>query len=73
MTVTDFVRRAAGDDPWMAALTGEEANFLLWSASAYPFAPLRAVWYQLRHSLRHRVCIDQPGAHCGGKKWWRYV
>lgn len=44
----------------MAAGAGneEEEEFLLWSASAFPFAPVRTIWYQLRHAVRHRTCID---------------
>lgn len=66
MTALEFARRAG-------AHSDEEAELLLWAGTAFPFVPPRALWYQLRHTLRHQVCLDQPGATCGGKKWWRYV
>lgn len=57
----------------MAAGAGneEEAEFLLWSASAFPFAPVRTIWYQLRHAVRHRTCIDNPLAACCSRRAFR--
>lgn len=54
--------RAAG------ATSDQEADWLLWSGSAFPFAPIRTVWYQLRHVVRHRICTDDPCASCAGRK-----
>ncbi len=42
------------------ARNDEEANNLLWSGTAFPFAKARTIWYQLRHVLRHKVCFDDP-------------
>ena len=55
------------------AQSDQEADALLWCGTAFPFVNPRALWYQLRHTIRHKECFDKPGAHCGGKKWWKYV
>ena len=52
------------------AATDKEADFVLWSGTAFPFARVRTVWYQLRHVIRHKVCLDDPEARCGGRKPW---
>jgi hypothetical protein len=46
------------------AVTDDEAAVLLWAGSAFPFASPRIVYEQIRHSARHRVCVDDPGATC---------
>lgn len=64
MTWTDLAL-AAG------ATTDDEADFLLWSATAFPFAKPRTVWYQLRHAVRHKICTDNPAATCCSRKAFR--
>ena len=49
----------------------KEADMLLWTGSAFPFARPRTIWYQLRHTIRHRICLDDPAANCAGHKPWR--
>jgi len=63
MTWRDLARAAGATDD-------READALLWSGTAYPFASPRTIWYQLRHVMRHKVCFDDPGASCGGGKCW---
>ena len=46
------------------AETPEVAEHLLWNRTAFPFAPIRTVWYQLRHAVRCRYCGDWD---CKGK------
>lgn len=41
-----------------------ESDFLLWSSTAFPFAGVRRTWYQLRHAMRHRTCVDDPWSTC---------
>lgn len=64
MTWLDFAK-AAG------ATTEEEADLLLWCGTAFPFASIRTIWYQLRHVIRHRMCLDRADATCAGRKPWR--
>lgn len=52
----------------------DDAENLLWSGSAFPFAPPRVVYEQIRHTVRHKVCFDDPSASCAGrrvKEAWR--
>ena len=49
-------------------LTDDEAGFLLWGASAFPFAPPRVVYEQIRHSYRHGDCCDEPMATCSNRR-----
>ncbi len=58
MTYLEMARRAGAEND-------EVADFLLWSGTAFPFAPVRHIWNQLRHVLRHKVCADDPMATCG--------
>lgn len=46
----------------------KEADLLLWAGTAFPFAPLRTLWYQLRHAVRHKICVDDPMARCCSRK-----
>lgn len=49
----------------VAGATDEvEAEMLLWGGTAFPFAPVRTIWYQLRHVVRHKICFDDPMAVC---------
>ena len=50
------------------AKSDEEADHLLWSGTAFPFVGVRVLWYQLRHALRHRICVDNPEARCFGRR-----
>lgn len=50
-----------------------EAEILLWGGTAFPFAPLRTVWYQLKHAVRHKVCVDDPMACCCSRHAFRKV
>jgi len=47
------------------ASCSEEADALLWSGTAFPFAPAKTIWKQLRHVIRHKICFDDPFANCG--------
>lgn len=53
------------------AETNKEADSLLLSGTAFPFAPPRTIWYQLRHVIRHKTCFDDPGADCFSKAHMR--
>lgn len=55
---------AAGVEP-------EYAEFMLWSASAFPFASPRTVFYQIQHAQRHKVCVDNPEAGCYARRAFR--
>jgi hypothetical protein len=57
MTFTELAIAAGAEDE-------TEAEFLLWSATAFPFCSLRTTWYQLRHAVRHKICVDDPMATC---------
>ena len=48
------------------AQSDEEADYLLWAGSCFPFGTPCMVWYQLRHTIRHKVCVDQIEARCAG-------
>jgi hypothetical protein len=47
-----------GDLAAAAGVSPEEAHYMLWNASAFPFDYPRAIYEQLRHAVRHKVCID---------------
>jgi hypothetical protein len=53
------------------AANEEEAEFLLWSGTAFPFVGPRTLWYQLRHVVRHKICADDPMASCCSRKAYR--
>lgn len=50
------------------AESDEAAELLLWSGSAFPFASPRHVYEQIRHSVRHRLCVDDPEATCSNRR-----
>lgn len=50
------------------ARSPEEASLLLWSGTAFPFARPRTIWYQLRHVVRHKVCLGDPAANCYSRR-----
>jgi len=50
------------------ATSEDEAESLLWCGTAFPFADVRTIWYQLRHVIRHKVCFDDPYAHCATRQ-----
>lgn len=69
-----------GDVKWTdlavaAGAAGEDdAEGLLWSGSAFPFAPPRIVYEQIRHVVRHKTCYDNPASTCTNRrirKAWR--
>lgn len=66
-TWTDIAKLFGG------ARTQREADYVLWSGSAYPFARPRYVVGQLRHVARHKVCFDDPGATCQPRRLWRHA
>lgn len=49
------------------ATSDDEADALLWCGTAFPFVSPRKVWYQLRHTIRHKKCFDKPHANCFGR------
>lgn len=52
MTVAQFAMKATGESQ-------DQAMWLLWNATSFPFDGLRVVFYQLRHVVRHRQrCAD---------------
>jgi hypothetical protein len=54
-----------------AGVAPEHAEFMLWSASAFPFADPRTVFFQLQHAHRHKVCVDDPWAPCTPRRAFR--
>lgn len=47
-----------GDLAAAAGAPKDQAEYLLWNATAFPFDYPRAIFEQIRHALRHKVCID---------------
>lgn len=73
--MTDAPRRTWVDLAMSAGATShEEAESLLWSGTAFPCSQSpRYIWGQLRHVIRHKVCFDDPMAHCQSRRLERYT